>query len=79
MGDQMSSYKRRIVFLLPEQAKPFFELTKKLIEIYGSLHNTSKKIGVSNTVLNDIMNNQKITDKQAKKILEAYKQSKEIK
>jgi hypothetical protein len=79
VGDQMSAYEKKTRFLFPDKGAAFAVLGKKMIEICGSQNKAIEKCGVSKTTFLNLMSHNKITESQAKKILAAYKEAKEIK
>lgn len=72
----MSTYQKRIAVLPAEKAAPFAMIVGKVVVAKGGTEAAATALGVSRTVVRKVVDENYITDKQARVVLAAYKQIK---
>lgn len=69
----MSAYKPRIKVLMPDKTRPFAALVQKVLRTEGHDRDAAAALGVSRTVLRRLIDDEYLTDKQARNILSGYR------
>lgn len=75
----MSSYQPRICLMPPDKVAPFRAIAQRAVERAGSVRGAADALGVSRTVMYGLLDDNYLTDKQARQILAAHKLSKTTK